>query len=182
MFIKGVQCHIVPLFVTGDLVPLQIKIGESGDQKDVICTAYFPSNSGTPSPPKEFKEVIGYYVERKLELLTGCDANAHHTVWSSSDVNSKGEDLCEYLMAQELLILNKGKAPTFVYPEKTEGLLFTRKRKTEGVVRPEYEGVKLNLTKEVKYLSVILDDKLTWKAHVRAQVKKGLKALWSCNA
>ncbi len=40
----------------------------------------------------------------------------------------------------------------------------------------------LNLTKEVKYLGVILDDKLTWKAHVRAQVRKRLKALWSCNA
>ncbi len=64
-----------------------------------------------------------------------------------------------------------------VNPEKTEGLLFTTKRKTEGVVRLEYQGVKLNLTKEVKYLCVILDDKLTWKAHVRAQVKKGLRAL-----
>ncbi len=69
-----------------------------------------------------------------------------------------------------------------VNPEKTEVLLFTRKRKTEGVVKLEYQGVKLNLTKEVKYLGVILDDKLMWKAHVRTQVKKGLKALWSCNA
>ncbi len=70
----------------------------------------------------------------------------------------------------------------FVNPEKTEVLLFTRKRKTEGFVRLEYQGVKLNLTKEVKYLCVILDDKLTWKVHVRAQMKKGLRELWSCNA
>ncbi len=42
--------------------------------------------------------------------------------------------------------------------------------------------MKLNLTKEVNYLGIIPDDKLTWKAHVREQVKKGLKALWSCNA
>ncbi len=69
-----------------------------------------------------------------------------------------------------------------VNPEKTEVLLFTRKRKTVGVVRLEYQGVKLNLTKEVKYRGVILDDKLTWKAHMRAQVRKGLSALWSCNA
>ncbi len=40
-------------------------------------------------------------------------------------------------------------------------LLFTRKRKTEVVVRLEYQGVNLNLTKEVKYQGVILDDKLT---------------------
>ncbi len=42
--------------------------------------------------------------------------------------------------------------------------------------------MKLNLTKEVKYLGVILADKLTWKAHARAQVKEGQKALRLCNA
>ncbi len=42
--------------------------------------------------------------------------------------------------------------------------------------------MKLNLTNEVKYLGVILDDKLTQKAHMRAQVRKELKALRSCNA
>ncbi len=47
-----------------------------------------------------------------------------------------------------------------VNPEKIEVSLFTMKRKTEGVVRLEYQGVKLNLTKEVKYLGVILGDKL----------------------
>ncbi len=60
----------------------------------------------------------------------------------------------------------------------SEVLLFARKRKTEGVVRLEYQGVKLNMTKEVKYLGVILDDKLMWKA----QVRMGLRAVWSCNA
>ncbi len=33
-----------------------------------------------------------------------------------------------------------------------------------------------NLSNEVKYLGVILDDKLMWKTCMRAQVKKGLKA------
>ncbi len=32
------------------------------------------------------------------------------------------------------------------------------------------------------YLDVMFDDKQMWKAHVKAQVKKGRKALWSCNA
>ncbi len=69
-----------------------------------------------------------------------------------------------------------------VNPEKTEVLLFTRKKKTEAVVRFEYQGGKLNLTKEVKYLCIILDDKLTWKAHAWVQMKKGLTALWLCIA
>ncbi len=69
-----------------------------------------------------------------------------------------------------------------VNSEKTEVLFFTRKKKTEEVKRLEYQGVKLNLKKEVKDLGVILDDKLMWKALVRAQVKKELKYLWSSNA
>ncbi len=113
-------------FVTRYLVALQIKIEESGDLKNVVtCSAYFPSDSGTPPPPKEFKERVEYWAERELELLTGCDTNAHHTVRGSSDVNSMGEDLCEYLRAQKLLVLNKGKAPTFFTRVREEVLDLT---------------------------------------------------------
>ncbi len=68
-----------------------------------------------------------------------------------------------------------------INPEKTEVVLFTRKRKTEGIERLEQQVVKLNLSKEVKYLDTILDDKLMWKAYMRRQMKNGPKALWSCN-
>ncbi len=65
-----------------------------------------------------------------------------------------------------------------VNPVETEVVLFTRKRKTDGVVRFTYQGVRLNLTEEVKYLGIIiLDDKLTWKAHVETQLKKRLKTV-----
>ncbi len=37
------------------------------------------------------------------------------------------------------------------------------------------------MSNEVKYLDVVLDDKLMWKAHARAQVKKRLMAVWLCN-
>ncbi len=53
VFMKGMQCCIVPGFVTRDLVALQIKIEESGDQKDVICSAYFSLDFGTSSPLKD---------------------------------------------------------------------------------------------------------------------------------
>ncbi len=66
-----------------------------------------------------------------------------------------------------------------VNPEKTEVVFFTRKRKTDRVVRLN-QGVKLNQTKEVKCLGIILDDKLTWTAYVETQLKEVLKAVWSC--
>ncbi len=68
-------------------------------------------------------------------------------------------------------------------PEKIEvALLLTRKRKTKGVVRLEYQSVKLNLLKEVNYLGANLDNKLMWKAHLKTWVKKEQKSLWLFNA
>ncbi len=89
----------------------------------VICSAYLPLDSGTPLPPKEFMELVEYCTKRKLEILTGCNANAHRIVRGGSDVNSREEDLCEYLMAQKLLVLNEEKAPTFVTKVRQEFLL-----------------------------------------------------------
>ncbi len=40
----------------------------------------------------------------------------------------------------------------------------------------------MDLSKDVKYLGVILDEKLVWKSHMRAQVKKRLRVLQLCNA
>ncbi len=69
-----------------------------------------------------------------------------------------------------------------INPEKTELLLFTRKRKTGGVIRLEYQSMKSNLTKEFKYLHAVHYDKIMWKTHMRARMRMGLNALWSCNA
>ncbi len=65
--------------------------------------------------------------------------------------------------------------------KKTEVVLFTWKRKTERVIRLEYQGVKLNETEEVKYADIILVDKVMWNVHLRVLVRKGLNDLWSCN-
>ncbi len=74
---------------------MQIKIGESGDQKDmVVCSAYFPSDSRMTPPPKESKELVEYCAERKLEPqslpVATLTHTSHHTVWSGSDINSRG--------------------------------------------------------------------------------------------
>ncbi len=34
--------------------------------------------------------------------------------------------------------------------------------------------------KEVKYLGIIFDDNVTWKAYVETWKKKGLGSLWTC--
>ncbi len=123
---KGVQKNVVPGFITRELVVVQIKYGESKDQKDVVvCSAYFPLDSVEIPRPAEFKELLKYCSEKKLKLLLGRDAHAHHTVWGGSDVNPRGESLCDYLMAHDPQVQNKGKAPTFITRVRQEVLVFT---------------------------------------------------------
>ena len=67
-----------------------------------------------------------------------------------------------------------------VNPNKTTIVLFTRKRKLDGLSLPTLKGVTLGLSNEVKYLGVILDKKLTWETHVSLKVNRALKIFQQC--
>lgn len=67
-----------------------------------------------------------------------------------------------------------------VNPRKTEAVLFTHKRKLEGFHQLTLYGQRLELTPQVKFLGVILDNKLSWKAHIEHKYKKATAALWQC--
>jgi hypothetical protein len=65
------------------------------------------------------KLVMGCRVEG-THLIIGCDANAHHTSWGSTNINNRGEYLFNYIMASGLDIMNKGNRPTFVTSNRQE--------------------------------------------------------------
>ena len=53
------------------------------------------------------------YCEEDLYLIVGCNSNAHHTAWGSTNCNGKGESLMEFLNSSNLEILNQGNESTF---------------------------------------------------------------------
>ena len=53
-----------------------------------------------------------------------------------------------------------------VNPLKTEMVIFTNKRNTDGLVAPILFGEQLRLQPVVKYLGVFLDSKLSWRVHL----------------
>ena len=53
-----------------------------------------------------------YCENENLCLVVGCDSNAHHSVWGSTNCNSRGEALVEFLNSSNLKILNRGNDPT----------------------------------------------------------------------
>ena len=54
-----------------------------------------------------------YCEKENLYLVVGCDSNAHHSVWGSTNCNSRGETLMEFLNTTNLEILNRGNKSTF---------------------------------------------------------------------
>ena len=57
--------------------------------------------------------------------MIGCDANAHHVAWGSSNTNERGEALLEYLASTDLAWCNKGHKPTFITRIRREVLDLT---------------------------------------------------------
>ncbi|GJQ68110.1 hypothetical protein Trydic_g16792 [Trypoxylus dichotomus] len=86
----------------------------SGTRYLLLGTAYLPYDQEDPPPTSEVKTLMSYAGVHKLQLLFGCDANTHHTIWGSRDTNKRGESLFSHLVANGLVTLNRENKPTFV--------------------------------------------------------------------
>lgn len=108
-------------FCTRDLAVATIKLCVEGRITElVIASAYLPYDSDGPPPTRELRELVDYCSNKGADLLVGCDANSHHTVWASSDTNERRTALLEYICLTNLEILNRGSKPTFVTPRRQE--------------------------------------------------------------
>lgn len=58
----------------------------------------------------------------KATFLGNNDANAHHTIWVSININNRDRNLLEFLVATNLEILNRSNEPTFCIAVKREVL------------------------------------------------------------
>jgi Endonuclease-reverse transcriptase len=77
-----------------------------------VASAYFPSEEQQPPPP-ELAALVEYCLKNNIHIIIGCDANAHHKEWVSSDTNDKGECLLEFIINNKLEIINKGRVATY---------------------------------------------------------------------
>ena len=105
---------MLPGFSCRDLVAVLIKYNKEGvRQRLVVCSAYLPHDSENPPPSKELEDLVRYCEKKNLYLVVGCDSKAHHSVWGSTNCNSRGETLVEFLNTTNLEILNQGNESTF---------------------------------------------------------------------
>ena len=123
---RGVQATLLNGLCYGDVTTVRVLYmdGNGENRTLVICSAYFlHDDSNVPS--LKVRETIRFCNRENMELIIGCDANAHHEVWGSTDTNERRSTLLKYLLGTELCILNQGSESTFVISSRAEVLDLT---------------------------------------------------------
>lgn len=110
-----------------DLVVIQLTLQMRDNKKErvALMSAYIPSEADFEPPTKELEEVTDKYASEGVPFIIGCDANSHHEVWGSTKCNVKGELLLEYIVSNNLAIINTGNTATFVTRARQEVLDIT---------------------------------------------------------
>ncbi|XP_059061513.1 uncharacterized protein LOC131854415 [Achroia grisella] len=129
LFNKKLDFLTVPELCTDDLVTAFVNFPRCTGSKVLVCSAYLPghdeNNKIIKDPTTGLQPVVEYARKHKAELLVGCDANAHHTNWGSSNINTRGKSLDDFILTNCLQILNTGCTPTFVTATRQEVLDIT---------------------------------------------------------
>lgn len=121
------KIKFVPIteFITRDIVAIKMEVPTTRGKTEVcIASAYFPGDTDD-IPPLEVARFVDYCKKINSQFIIGCDANAHHTIWSSTDINKRGEDLLSYISSNNIDICNRGYSPTFVNAIRQEVLDLT---------------------------------------------------------
>jgi ribonuclease HI len=122
----GIKATAMPQLSSDDCIAVQVELLSGGrKERAVFCSAYLPFDDTDPPPTDELVKVIDYCSVKKIPLVVGCDANAHNTVWGSTDTYARGHALLDYLVTTDLEILNEGTEPTFVTSIRREVLDIT---------------------------------------------------------
>lgn len=122
---KVIKFTPITEFIQRDIVAITVEVPTPrGTQEMVVASAYFPGNQ-EDIPPPETAALERYCRRINKPFLIGCDANAHHTVWSSTNINKRGECLLEYLSSHDVNVCNEGNKPTFINAVRQEVLDLT---------------------------------------------------------
>ena len=129
---KDIKYFMLPQFTNKDEVTVKVSLkDEQGVSKDIVfCSGYFPYDSSWEPPSLNVTNLVDFCSSFGLNLIVGCDANAHNVVWGSSDTNKRGESLFDFLLIKELIILNEGNEPTFCNSIRQEVIDITFSSKT----------------------------------------------------
>ena len=105
------SCSLIPMFSDEDIVAVRVNnVCRKGDSF-VFVSAYMAAEQ--PAPPTLLRDLLIFTENKQIPTIVGTDANAHHTIWGSSDINPRGEDLLTFCVSADLNFCNVGNRPTY---------------------------------------------------------------------
>ena len=105
------SCSLIPMFSDEDIVAVRVNnVCRKGDSF-VFISAYMAAEQ--PAPPTLLRDLLIFTENEQIPTIVGTDANAHHTIWGSSDINPRGEDLLAFCVSADLNFCNVGNRPTY---------------------------------------------------------------------
>lgn len=117
---KNLEAVFVEELSTKDCVAVMLNIKREGIPLKMLAVSVYLPHDSEVHPIPELLKAVDWAEGKSMHILIGSDANSHHTIWGSSDVNNRGEDLLDYIMSSQLCVANKGNKPTFVTSRRQE--------------------------------------------------------------
>lgn len=99
-------------------VALKIKIDKTSEKNIIISSFYLPHKDEEGKAINDpinnlLEKIVCTSKQENTELILAGDSNSHNTLWGSADNNTRGDKLLEFIMENELTILNTGNLPTW---------------------------------------------------------------------
>ena len=79
------------MFSNEDIVAIRVNNACRNGDSFVFLSAYMAAEE--PAPPNLLRDLLVLTEIEQILTILGTDANAHHTIWGSSDINPRGKDL-----------------------------------------------------------------------------------------
>lgn len=119
--VPGLKAMLLRQFSDEDTTVVRIfrPVSFGGDL--LVASCYMPGTAVLPYTDL-LTEAVKFSKDKGVPMILGCDANSHHTVWGSTDINPRGNLLLQFIADAELDILNRGNVPTFVTKNRKEVL------------------------------------------------------------
>jgi len=104
---KSLHSLPLPQFSSRDIATAQLQMRLEGKEMTlVIASVYLPGDAGGLPPSQEMVKVVEYCLTRRLPLLLGCDANAHHEAWGEQYNDPRGTALMDFIASSGLELLS----------------------------------------------------------------------------
>jgi hypothetical protein len=118
--VDGIDETQIPAFSTGVVAVLVSNEVYGQSRNVVVCSGCLPYDSVCSLPSSERVEIIKYSGKGLLDLILGRDANSHHIVCGSSDMNARSRAMTERLSIADLDLLNLQEGHGFFIKRRQE--------------------------------------------------------------